>query len=120
NTNGAKRIFVYCDTNGFGIYKIEVNGATVNTTISMADWLLLLNVKDEALSNINYYVKDKTVYLNNIDTASDILVYSVTGSLVKSIKTTSSDVSFDINQTGLYILKLSNNEGQKTIKLIVN
>lgn len=120
NTNGAKRIFVYCDTNGFGIYKIEVNGATVNTTISMADWLLLLNVKDEALSNINYYVKDKTVYLNNIDTASDILVYSVTGSLVKSIKTTSSEVSFDINQTGLYILKLSNNDGQKTIKLIVN
>jgi len=120
NTNGAKRIFVYCDTNGFGIYKIEVNGATVNTTISMADWLLLLNVQDTTLSNINYYVKEKTVYLNNLNLESDIFVYSITGALVKSIKTISSEVSFGLDQTGLYIIKVSNNEGQKTVKLIVN
>lgn len=118
NTNGARRIFVYCDANGFGIYKIEVEGATVSTTVPMSEWLL--NVQETKLSNINYYVKDKTVYLNNIDSELEVSVFSITGSLVKSVKTSSSEMSFDIDQTGFYILKLNSSEGQKSIKLIVN
>lgn len=118
NNNGAQRIFVYCEDGGWGIYKIEVSGATVTTTIPMAEWLL--NVKETNLSHINYYVKNKTVFLSNIDTELDISVYSITGSLVKSIRTSSSDVSFEIGQTGIYILKLSSSDGQKSIKLIIN
>lgn len=118
NTNGAKRIFVYAETNGFGIYKIEVDGATVTTTIPMSEWLL--NVQETRLSNINYYVKDKRVYLNNIDSQLDVSVYSITGQLVKSLSTTSTDLSFDIDLTGFYILKLNSSEGQKSIKLVVN
>ena len=118
NNGGAKRIFVYCEDGGYGIYKIEVNGATVTTTIPMAQWLL--NVEETNLSHINYYVNDKTVFLSNIDTGLDIFVYSITGSLVKSIRTSLSEVSFPIDQTGIYILKLSSIDEQKSIKLIVN
>jgi hypothetical protein len=118
NNAGAKRIFIYCEDGGYGIYKIEVSGATVTTTIPMADWLL--NVKETNLSHIKYYVKDRTVFLSNIDTELDILVYSITGSLVKTIRTSLSDMSFEIDQTGIYILKLSSSDGQKSIKLIVD
>lgn len=118
NTNGAKRIFVYTETNGFGIYKIEVNGAAVTTTIPMSEWLL--NVQETKLSTINYYVKDKRVYLNNIDSQLEVSVYSITGQLIKSLNTTSPEVSFDVDQTGFYILKLKSNEGQKSIKLVIN
>ncbi|MEZ4837946.1 T9SS type A sorting domain-containing protein [Flavobacterium sp.] len=117
NTNGARRIFIYTETNGFGIYKIEVDGVTVNTTIPMSEWLL--NVQDTKLSNINYYVKDSRVYLKNIDSQVEVSVYTITGQLVKSLKTTSSDFSFDVDQ-GFYILKLNSSERQKTIKLVVN
>lgn len=119
NNDGAKRIFVYCEDGGFGIYKIEVTGASVSTTIPMSEWLLL-GVNESNLSNINYYVKDKTVFLNNIDTKLDVSVYSITGSLVKTVSTTSSELSFGMEQTGIYILKLSTDDGQKSIKLIVN
>lgn len=118
NNAGAKRIFIYCEDGGYGIYKIEVTGASVSTTIPMSQWLL--GVHESNLSNINYYVKDKTVFLNNIDTKLDVAVYSITGALVKTISTTSSDVSFGMEQTGIYILKLRTDDGQKSIKLIVN
>ncbi|MFN3941984.1 MAG: T9SS type A sorting domain-containing protein [Flavobacterium sp.] len=114
NTGGAKRLYVYAN-NGFGIYKIEVTGANVSTTVSMQQFLSIDSVK---LSEINYFVKDKTVYLNNIKSYTNLQVYSITGALVKSLNVVS-DTSFELDQTGIYLIKAFSNEGQKTSKILI-
>lgn len=119
NTNGAKRIFIYCEAGGFGIYKIEVNGANVNTTIPMSEWLLL-STDEMHTSKFEYYIQNKTVYLKNISNVEEAFVFSLTGSLVKSVKNNSFDeLNFDVQQSGIYLLTLKTKEGFQSVKISI-
>jgi hypothetical protein len=57
------------------------------------------------------------VYVSNILSSTQIKVYSVIGSLVKTVSS-SENTSFELN-SGVYIVKTQSADGQKTVKVIV-
>ena len=60
-------------------------------------------------------IKDR-IYVSNVKTSTEVNIYSITGALVKSFKTTTdTDFSF---RPGLWIANLKTNEGQKAVKLV--
>lgn len=56
------------------------------------------------------------IYVSNVKTSTEVNIYSITGDLIKSLKTnTDTDFSF---RTGLYIATVKTDEGQKAVKLL--
>lgn len=105
----ASRLYVYGDT-ACNLYKIEVTGATVNTSSMSSD--------DFQQNNVNVFTNGQMMSIANVASATDVIVYSITGALVKSFKT-STDVDLQLN-SGFYIVKLNSQEGSKTVKVILN
>ena len=94
------------------IYKIEVTGSMGTTTLST------LSTKDYSVKNQSLiHVKDRRVYLANINSSTAVQVYTMTGSQVKNLNT-ASDLDFELPE-GLYIVKLKSTEGEKSIKIHV-
>jgi hypothetical protein len=108
-TGGPAILYLYGSL-ALNLYKVEVNGATVNTSLSIDGF--------EAAGGANAYAVGKQVYLNNIELDTQVNVYSINGALVRSLNT-NSDMSFDLFQTGLYVVTLSNDKGQKNVKLLI-
>lgn len=71
-------------------------------------------------SNVSTDVKamGNRIYITNVKSSSEINIYSITGALVKSIKT-KEDINF-IFRSGLWIATVKTFEGQKSLKLLVN
>ena len=97
------------------IYQIQVEGATVSTTpvntLATSDFSQKLSAKAYSTGN--------KVYLSNLSGKStEVKVYSSTGALVKSLKT-STDKNFDVNERGLYFVNLKSEAGEKSIKVLV-
>lgn len=111
-TGGPATLYVYGDA-ACNLYKLEVSGATVNTTLS----LLSVDGFDVA-GGAHAYAVGKQVYLNNIELDTQVNVYSINGALVRTFNT-NTDMSFDMFQTGLYVVTLSNDKGQKNVKLLI-
>ncbi|MEL0455913.1 LamG-like jellyroll fold domain-containing protein [Flavobacteriaceae bacterium SZ-1-7] len=57
------------------------------------------------------------VYVSNVTSTTEVNIYSITGALVKTLKT-NIDTDFEFN-TGLWIATIKTAEGQKTQKLLV-
>jgi hypothetical protein len=55
--------------------------------------------------------------VSNVVSETQINVYSITGSLVKSLKT-SGNTNFDL-RNGVYIINAKSAEGEKSVKVIV-
>ncbi|MEO7976030.1 T9SS type A sorting domain-containing protein [Flavobacterium sp.] len=105
------KIYIYGDTTSSNIYKIEVTGANVTTT--------LLGVDDfQADASSNVFSNGKLVFVSDVKSDTKVDVYGISGVLVKSF-TTGSDTSFDLN-TGLYVVKSKSAEGEKTAKVLIN
>lgn len=68
-------------------------------------------------SSLDVFSIGNQVYVTNIASATQIQVYSVLGSLVKSVKA-SENTNFELN-SGIYIVKAQSAEGTKTVKVIV-
>lgn len=118
NTSGAKRIFIYCEAGGFGIYKIEVSGANVSTTIPMSEWLLSTNEFDS--TGVEYCIQNKTVFIKESTNISEVFVYSLSGSLIKTIKNNGLDeMNFEIEPAGVYILSMKANSGLQSFKVVI-
>ncbi len=110
-TGGAGVLYIYGDT-ALNLYKIEVTGTTVSTTSST------LSVDNLAQNNTNVYSNRKNVYVSNVLNPTEVKVYSITGALIKSF-TTTSDVDFKLNQ-GFYVVNLKSEEGEKSVKVLLN
>lgn len=108
-SGGPTTLYVYGDT-ACNLYKLEVSGATVSTNLSVDGF--------EVAGGAHAYAVGKQVYLNNIELDTQVNVYSINGALVRTFNT-SSDMSFDMFQTGLYVVTLSNDKGQKNVKLLI-
>ncbi|HEY6143568.1 MAG TPA: T9SS type A sorting domain-containing protein [Flavobacterium sp.] len=100
---------------GCSFFKLTVTGATVETV----DLTAALPVKSfgNEESSLLVYANDGKINVSNVTSATKVSVYSVLGSLVKSIET-SADASLDVN-SGVYIVKVQSAEGSKTAKVIV-
>lgn len=106
-TGGEGNIYIF-GSNNFSIYKIEVSDNVGTTTLSLDSQRSLVSSKIRSIGN--------TVYVSNVLNATEINVYSLTGALVKSLKT-GNDIQFQLS-SGLYVARLITNEGQKAVKLL--
>lgn len=107
-TGSATRLYVYGDAAN-NLYKLQVTGATVSTTLS-SDLF-----KNQLVANA--YGADNQIHLSNITSETNVNVYSLTGQLVKSLNTTV-DTNFELNK-GFYIVNLESTEGKKSVKVIL-
>lgn len=106
----AGKIYIYADQS-CNLYKLEVTGATVNTTLSSDSF------QSELKADV--FTNNHQVSVSNITEATEINVYSITGQLVKSLNTTT-DVDFELNTNGFYIVNMKSSEGQKSVKIALN
>ncbi|MEL0456479.1 T9SS type A sorting domain-containing protein [Flavobacteriaceae bacterium SZ-1-7] len=77
-----------------------------------------LSVGDELSSSISTDVKavGNRIYVSNVTSATQVNIYSITGALVKSIKT-NEDTDFSF-RSGLWIATIKTAEGSKSVKFI--
>ena len=104
------KIYIYGDGTSNNLYKIEVTGANVTTPA-------LANQTFQKELDITVYAKQNKIYLSNLKSKTQVNVYSVLGSLVKTAQL-DSDSSLDINN-GIYIVNAKSAEGEKSVKVIV-
>jgi len=104
------KIYIYGDTTSNNIYKIEVAGANVTTPA-------LSNKSFQKELDITVYAKQNKIFLSNLKSKTDVNVYNVLGALVKTAQL-DSDTSLDIN-SGVYIVNAKSDEGEKSVKVIV-
>ncbi|MBZ4041821.1 T9SS type A sorting domain-containing protein [Flavobacterium hibisci] len=105
NITNSGLVYIYGDSS-FAVYKIEVSGATLSTNNFQTD------------SKVTIFGADGKINVANVNAATKVSAYSVTGALVKSTQT-SEDVSLSVNN-GVYIVKAESAEGIKTAKVLVN
>lgn len=77
---------------------------------------VLANPEFQAESKVNVFAYKSTVVVNNVKSPTNINVYSLTGSLVKSFETVS-DMNFDL-RNGFWIVTVKSAEGFKSVKLV--
>lgn len=103
---GATDLYIY-GSNGFNLYKIEVTGPGA-AVLGVNDFNSPVTTNIKAIGD--------RIYVSNVKTSTEISIYSITGALVKSFKTTTdTDFSF---KTGLWIASVKTVEGQKAVKLV--
>jgi hypothetical protein len=65
---------------------------------------------------VNIYSAGSRIYISNLQTKAMVNIYSITGSLVKRFATSeSAELNFN---SGLWIVNLITEEGQKTVKVL--
>ena len=105
-TGAAGNIFVFTNNNAVNFYKLE----TSNTLLGLEN--------NTSPVTTNVHASGNKIYISNVKTSSEVNIYSITGALVKSIKT-KNNTDFTIN-SGLYIATIKTNEGQKSVKLVTH
>lgn len=111
-TGAAGRLYIYGNA-ACNLFKVEVSGAAVSTTLSTNYFNLL--------DKINVYAKNKAIFLDNINLPTEVSIYNLSGALIKNIGTVSSDYNFDLEaSTGVYFIKLKAESFQKTVKIILD
>lgn len=76
-----------------------------------------LGLDDKSVVTTNVHAAGSRIYLSNLKSKTKVSVYSVLGSLVKSIDA-DADTSFEMN-SGVYIVNAKSAEGEKSVKVIV-
>lgn len=105
--NGSgENISIYA-TNSFNLYKIVVTGSGAST-------LSTYDIKNAIKTELKAY--NNKIYVSNIDSPTEISIYSITGALIKKINT-NSNTNFEMKK-GLWIAKIKTDKGEKTIKLL--
>ncbi|MFL1012114.1 T9SS type A sorting domain-containing protein [Flavisericum labens] len=97
--------------------KIRVYRVYISDTDISGDLEALLDV-DEIASPVSTGIKaiGNRVYVSNVTSSAEINIYSITGALVKSLKT-DVDTNFEF-KTGLWIATVKTVEGQKSVKFV--
>jgi hypothetical protein len=108
NTAGG-RLYIYGDAAN-NLYKVEVTGTTVNTSMAGTDKL--------NSDQVSVFSNGKLVQVANVKSSTQLDVYNVTGALVKSL-VTNEDTNIDFLTSGLYIVNVKSAEGQKSVKIVV-
>lgn len=104
----AGKIYIYGDTAN-NLYKITVTGATVNTTLATQSF---------NQSKLNVVAANKQVNISNVTSNTEVNVYNMTGALVKTLKI-DADTTFDLPNSGLYVVNVKSAEGEKSVKVAI-
>lgn len=113
NITKAGTFFLYGDA-AVNIYQIKVVGA--NVSLTPTNTLSAVDFSQKSAAKV--FSSGNRIYLSNINKNTDVNVYSTTGNLIKTLKT-SSDINFDLNNAGVYIVTLKSDEGIKSEKVLV-
>jgi hypothetical protein len=108
-TGGTATLYLYGSL-ALNLYKVEVVGATVSTSLSIEGL--------EAAVGANAFAVGKEVFLSNIDVDTKVNVYAINGQLVTTM-TAGQDMSFSLFQTGLYVINMTSDKGQKSVKVLI-
>lgn len=103
-------VYIYGDA-ACNLYRIKVTGPLGTTTLATDNFQQDATVKVIAAS--------KQVNISNVSSTTEVKVYSMTGALVKSIKI-DADTTFELLNSGLYVVNVTNAEGQKSVKVAIN
>ena len=106
-SGGAGTVYVFCVKGGLDFFKIQVSPVAKLSTNDLGS---------KVSSNVRSF--EKTVFVSDVKMDTEINLYSISGALIKSIKT-SSDTNFSVSKAGIYIATLKTAEGEKSVKLIV-
>lgn len=95
----------------------NVSGAYSPVDLQLPNEVLSVNDFKSAVSS-NIKSIGNRIYVSNVKTSTEVNIYSITGTLVKSFKT-NNDTEFNF-QSGLWIAQLKTSEGQKAVKLVTH
>ncbi|UKM64274.1 T9SS type A sorting domain-containing protein [Flavobacteriaceae bacterium GSB9] len=100
--------------------KIRVYRVYISDTDISSELEALLSVDDKIASPVSTDIRaiGNRVYVSNVKSNTEINIYSITGALVKSLKT-DVNTEFEFN-SGLYIATIKTAEGQKSVKFVTN
>ena len=105
-TGGAGNLYVFFAANAYNLYKLEIS----STLLGAEDFNSQVSTNIKAVGD--------RIYISNVKTSTEVSIYSITGALVKTVKTnTDTDFSF---KSGLWIASLKTSEGQKAVKLVTH
>ncbi len=76
-----------------------------------------LGLDDKSVVTTNVHAAGNRIYVSNVKSNTQVDVFSMNGSLVKSLKT-ENDTNFDL-KTGAYIVNAKSADGEKSVKVIV-
>jgi hypothetical protein len=93
----------------------RIYDADVNAGINLTNSLSTNNFNKGASLDI-FSIKNQ-VYVSNINSATQINVYSITGALIKSVKATN-NANFEL-ATGVYIVNTKSADGEKSVKVMI-
>lgn len=103
-TGSAGDLYIYANSQLY-IYKISVSTAPLGTD----------DFKTESASNV--YSNGNQVYVANVKSKTAVSVYSLSGTLTKTLET-AEDTAFTL-ETGVWIVKIKSAQGEKSVKLLV-
>lgn len=99
--------------------------STFNFTKGTDNWDPIASLNSLAVNDIikptngvNVAGYSGKIYVSNVKSNTQINIYSITGALVKSLKT-KTDTNFDFNK-GIFIVTIIDNDGQKAVKLVTH
>jgi hypothetical protein len=108
-TGNAGNIYLYDDAAVY-LVKVEINPESALGTTAV----LGTNSIDAVTTNLN--ANGDKIFVSNVESKTEVNIYSFTGALVKSVST---EIDTDFNITpGLYIAQIKTDKGQKVVKLI--
>jgi hypothetical protein len=109
-TGGADQLYVYADA-ASNLYKIEVTGTTVVSPVA--------GINDfQSGSAVKVYANGKQISVADVTSATQVDVYTITGALVKSVKT-EANTTIELMTSGVYIVNVKSAEGQKSVKVLI-
>jgi len=117
-SNDGSQVELHFTASQTGSYKIyDTSGKPSYYRVYFGNVSTVLDVED-VVSTVSTNIKaiGSDIYVSNVKSKSEINIYSITGALVKSIKT-SEDINFTFRK-GLYIATVKTFEGQKSVKLL--
>lgn len=91
------------------------NSFITKIEVTFADPLAVDSFKADSSADI--YSNGNQIFVSNVKSNTVVSVYSVLGTLVKTVKT-SSDTSFDL-ASGVWIVKAKSAEGEKSVKVLI-
>lgn len=105
----ARDLYIYGDQS-LNLYKITATN--VGTTV-----LGVNDVRKDMKATV--YTSGNKVYVSNLESKNtEVNVFNANGSLVKTMKA-SADTNFEISNTGMYIVNLKSEAGEKSVKVLV-
>ena len=77
----------------------------------------LATSENAAQSSVIVFAAKKSVYIANVKAETVVKVFSMQGSLMKSLRT-KSNMNFDLT-TGIYLINIQSNDGIKSVKVLI-